>query len=233
MLDILIPTLVSNSHLVPECLDRLHKTTDIPFTVTVIVDGGTRQDLAGLEKYLAECPMDWKLLHNERHVGLNKSLVEGLAECRQRLSVFLGPEVRIEDPKWVLKMKQVFDRDPICGIVDTEPNTKMSLAAPVKRRLHHPPPAGCRFAMLQTPFAQKTSPFGNEDPCSYWSAQAMAGGGTSWASPGVRYHLVECKPWKEFSAKVQVPASVSPSQKTVVSPTPTTTTAGGSGASKA
>lgn len=232
MLDIVIPCLHSNTHLLPECIDLLFKGTDVPFKVIVVVDGGTRADLAGLEKYLQGSDVDWQLLHNEKPLGLNKALIDGLRECRRKLVAFVAPEVRLDDPKWVLKTKQVFEKDPICGIVDTEPNTKNSLSGPFKRRLHYPP-MGCRFALLQTAFAQKTSPVGAVDPCEFWSRQAMAGGGTSWSSLGVRYHLVECKRhplWKEPSEQVPTPASGSPSPKTPASPSPTTTTtAGGKG----
>ncbi|MCP4899959.1 MAG: hypothetical protein GY906_23570 [bacterium] len=191
MLDILIPAPVANLSLLNEAVDRLEQFTDTPFSLTVIVDGGTRDMLTSAERRLEAFGGEWKLLHNSQPVYLNQSIREALEDCRHPLTALVAPEIRIDDDRWFGKMQQIFHRDPICGIVDTEPNTASSTLPPVRRQKHLPAKIGCRFALLQTKFARSVLPFGGIDPVNFWSKEAMSGGGTSWAMPGVRYFEVE------------------------------------------
>lgn len=191
MLDIIIPAPISNVDLVPEAIESIGKHTDVPFRLIVMIDGGVRTDFGKLESYLASCNHAWKLMHNNPAVGLNQTLREGLEECTSKLTAIIAPEVRLQDPQWFGKMQVVFNRDPICGIADTWPNTKSATLHPVRRVHSNPTAAGCRFAMVQTVFARKTQTFGAADPMAFWSRYCMSNGGSAWAVPGVRYTEVE------------------------------------------
>jgi hypothetical protein len=194
LLDIVVPCPISNVGLVPDCLTAIAKHTDIPFRVIVMVDGGLRKDFEELELHLASFEHPWKLLHNSPEVGLNQTLREGLEECIQKLTAVIAPEVRLMDSQWFGKMQVVFQRDPICGIADTWPNTKSATLHPIRRAQNNPTSEGCRFAMLQTAFAKKTPPYGSVDPMTFWSRSCMANGGSGWAVSGVRYTETEHSP---------------------------------------
>lgn len=192
MLDVVIPVPFSNADLLPECLDRLERFTDVPFSLTVILDGGTRDSIGVVERRLDAIEGDdWRLLHNGQPVYLNQSIREAFEGCQHPLIALVCPEVWIDDAQWFGKMQQIHHRDPICGVVDTEPNTASSTIPPVRRQRHLPVQLGCRFALLQARFAKKVLPFGDADPVHFWSKEAMDGGGTSWSMPGVRYFVAE------------------------------------------
>lgn len=194
LLDIICPIPISNVELAPDAIEAIAKNTDVPFRVIVMVDGGVRRDFEKLEHFLAGFEGTWKLMHNNPEVGLNQTLREAIEECTAKWTAVICPEVRLSDPHWFGKVKQVFDRDPICGIADTWPNTKSTTLHPVKRAHNNPASEGCRFAVLQTAFAKKTPVFGSADPMTYWSKFCMANGGSAWAVSSVRYSEVEHTP---------------------------------------
>ena len=191
MFDILMPVPIQNATLVPDALVGIVKTTDVPFRVVVVVDGGARDDLHSLEAFLGGFDHPWKLMHNNPAVGLNQCIRDGLAECAEKLTAIIGPEVRILDDRWYGKMQQIFAKDPITGIVDTVPDTKSATMYPIKRAVGRPAPDDCRFMLVQTAFAKKTLPYGDVDPSSFWSRSVMWNSGASWYAPGVRYIEVE------------------------------------------
>lgn len=191
MLDIIMPVPIRNAALAPDAIDSIAKTTDRPFQLIVMIDGGVRSDFSELEAYLAGFDHQWKLLHNNPAVGLNQTIREGLAECRSKITAIVGPEVRILDPQWITKVEQIFHREPITGIVDTAPNTKSATLYPVKRAHNRHPLPGCRFMVVQTAFAKKTPPFGDVDPAEFWSRMASSQAGAAWHAAGVRYTEVE------------------------------------------
>lgn len=200
MLDILLPLPAANQALVPECIQCISRCTDVPFRLVVIADGGTRMDLLQLEGFLSNYQAQWKLLHNEKPVYLNQTLREGLEDCNSRITAIIAPQVRLDDVKWFGKMQQIFHRDSSAFVVDTTPNTKSATLYPMKRSHMHPTGDGCRFAVVQTAFVKNKNPYGRVDPISFWSRAAIAGGGSSWTAPGVRYHLVDCvehETWRE------------------------------------
>lgn len=194
MLDIIVPVPISNVDLAPDAIAAIARHTDVPFRIIVMVDGGVRKDFEQLEHFMAGFEHSWKLMHNRPEVGLNQTLREGLEECVQKLTAIICPEVRLADPQWFSKVQVVFHRDPICGIVDTWPNTKSATLHPVKRAHNQPTSEGCRFVVVQTIFAKKTPPFGAVDPMTFWSRSCMANGGSAWAASSVRYTEVEHSP---------------------------------------
>lgn len=187
MLDIVMPIPIRNVSLAPDAIEAIVKNTDRPIRLIVMIDGGVRQDFQSLERFLVSADFPWHLLHNNPAVGLNQTIREGLAECREKITAIIGPEVRLMDPQWFSKIEQIFHREPITGIVDTAPNTKSATLYPIRRAHNRPPLPGCRFMVVQTEFARKTMPFGDVDPAEFWSKMASSQGGASWYAAGVRY----------------------------------------------
>lgn len=193
LLDILLPAPIRNAILVPDALLSIVDNTNIPFRVVVVIDGGVRKDFESLETFLANFDHPWKLMHNNPAVGLNQTLREGLAECHEKITAIICPQVRLMDPGWFGKVQVIFQREPITGIVDTAPNTSSATLYPIRRAQNRPPLPGCRFMVVQTSFAQKTQPFGHVDPAEFWSRSASQQGGASWYTPGVKYAEVDCE----------------------------------------
>lgn len=194
MLEILIPVPVADSELLHDCLERLQETTDLPFRVTIIIDGGRRDDFLFVETQLAGSGMNWSLLHNEQPTYLNKSIAEAMSSLdkpHQLLTVLMGAHVRLTDERWLAKMKIVFDKDHRAAMVDTWPNTDSTSLHPVKRSRHHPSKEPCRLVMLRTAFVTMNPPSGDVDPITFWHNRAFELGLNVWAADGVSYEVVE------------------------------------------
>lgn len=206
MLDIILPLQLSNLDLAIDAIGCIERSTDFPFKLTVIVDGGLREDIVQVESFLAGYDKPWRLLHNAKAVGLNQTLREAIECCTEKLTAIIMPTVRINDAKWFGKVQMVFSRDPIAAIIDTTKDTKSSTLHPVKRAHNKPVDPGCHFAVLQTAFAKKVQPYGDVDPFTYWSRQALSGGGSSWAAPGVSYYEIESEEHKLWHAPLAPPS---------------------------
>jgi hypothetical protein len=191
LLDVLVPVPHQNLQLVPDCLDALRTCTDVPFRVLVMVDGAAEEDLRSLQDYLNAFEPAWRLTNERIAVGLNAILNEGLSDCVQKLTAIIGPETRLLDRQWFGKVKQIFDRDPIAGIVDFYPDTRSTTHYPVKRAHNRHPLMGCRFAVVQTNYARKMQLYGLVDPMVYWSKMVHSQGGSAWHVAAVSYTEVE------------------------------------------
>jgi len=191
MLDVLVPCPHQNLPLVPDCLDALRACTDVPFRVLVMVDGAVEEDLRPLQNYLNAFEPAWRLTNDLIAIGLNAQLNEGLDDCVQKITAIVSPETRLGDKNWVGKIKQVFDRDPICGIIDLLPGSKSRTSQPFKRPHNRHPDPGCRFAVVQTNYGRKTKLYGLVDPVVYWAKMVHGQGGSSWFVPGVNYEEVD------------------------------------------
>lgn len=207
MLNIVLPVPISNAELVPECLEAIEACTLEPFELHVIIDGGEKRDWGMVDSALMKFQRPWKLTHHQKPIHLNACLREALsmANIRNRVTAVVGPEVRLQDPKWFSKMERVFMAALSCGIADADPDTKSTTMPPV-RRASHRHPSGCRLFLLSTRFAIATPPIGPIDPSEHWSQQAIASGGTSWHVPSVRYTEVEHKEhklWPESATVVK------------------------------
>lgn len=187
MLDVVLPVPIQNVALAIEAIAAIARDTDHPFKLTVMIDGGVRKDFDALEVFLSGYEGPWTLLHNAQPVGLNQSIRECLELCREKVTAIIGPEVRLSDPRWFSKIWQIFQREPITGIVDTAPDTKSATLYPIKRAHNRPPLPGCRFMVVQTAFAKKTPPFGDVDPAVFWARMAAQHAGSAWHAGGVRY----------------------------------------------
>lgn len=191
LLDLVVPIPLSNAALAVNGIESIAKNTDVPCNFVIMLDGGVRADYEDLETYLAGFDRPWKLMHNNPAVGLSQTIREGLAECNEKITAIIGPQVRIEDPQWFVKIKQIFDRDPITGCIDTWPNALSRTAYPIKRAHNRHPLPGCRFLIVQTAFAKKTFLANGVDPAEFWSTKLSGQGGSSWHAPSIRYTEVE------------------------------------------
>lgn len=200
MLNVLIPAPLANIGHIPDAMQSVVENTDFPLRFVVIVDGGIRKDLVRLESFLAEFGSQWRLLHNDPDVGLNRTIQDGIDVCAQRMVLFMAPQVRLFDKNWFGKVKQIFDRDPACAVVDTSKDSKSATLHPMRREVSAPRDPGCSFAVLSSAFATAHPPMGDADPVQHWSRAAMKHGCSSWAAPGVRYTEVECHPHELWRA---------------------------------
>lgn len=191
MHDVLIPVQASDIELLDECVEALVRDTDVPIRVVVILDGATPDEAAAVSDSFSEGDIPWQVLFNVQPVGLNQSIREALQDIHSTFFTLVSPAVRISDRQWFGKMQQIFSKDPICGIVDTMPETKSTTMHPIRRQHNRPAQGGCRFAMLQTRFAKLTQPIGKVDPVEHWSRSALSGGGTAWHMQAVNYSLIE------------------------------------------
>lgn len=214
MLDIVMPILASNRDLIPDCVEAIMDSSDLPFRIIAVLDGGEKAAVDEVTRALSA--VDHVLMHNPLPEDLNCCVQDGRKEIRQPMVVLMRPEVRLTDPKWFGKVQRIFQVDPICGVVDTLPNTTSASMAPVKRSVNRPPDPGCRFAILAGGFFRNTVLSFREDPVVSLARSAMNGGGTAWHHGGVNYHLIEHKEhrlWQDSSeeaAPSKLPSRTTP-----------------------
>lgn len=223
MLDIVMPIPASARDHIPGCIEALLESTDLPLRVIAILDGGDREAVQEAQRALAD--VDHVLMHNKIPEGLNCCVQDAQKEIRQQMVVVMQPWVRLRDPKWFGKVQRIFQVDPICGVVDTLPNTASTSIAPVKRSTNRLPDPGCPFAIFNGNFFKRSLLSATLDPVVSLSRAALSGGGTAWHHGGVNYFLGEHKAWRESSAEAA--PSKSRSQTTRASSTPTTTAPAG------
>lgn len=191
MIDILIPSPTKNIGLISTCIAHLLPTIDLPFKLIVVVDGGVRSDVVDLERLLFNAEHDWGLVQTPSVVGLNRCISAGLEKSANKWIAYVAPWVRMNDPKWLMKMRLVLDRDSAGCMIDTAPDTKSSTAQPVVRKQNRFPLPGCGLAMLKGKFARAHQPTGDVDPVACWAKEAQDRGGRTWHSSGVNYSIVE------------------------------------------
>ena len=193
MLDFIITTPAKNIRLVPDCLRAIEASTDVPMTIKVMVDGGKNEAVDEVRATLSGLPthVEWRLAHEEKPVGQLALINRALRTPKNALTVLMPSFVRLEDKKWVSKIKQVFDRDPGAAIVDMHPNTIASSSAPI-RRTRKLPPFYRDFAVIKTRFlAGRELVLSEAAAVSQWFEAAFATGHSAWHHPAVRYHVVD------------------------------------------
>jgi len=226
MLDIVLPIPVYNRELVPDFIYSLVSHTDAMFRVIAVVDGGTKMELSQVQAAISG--VDHVLLHNEIPEELNCCLQDAQRQIRNQFTIVTRPEVRLLDKLWVAKFMRIFQVDPLCGVVDTLPDSKQTTIAPIKRTIHKPAENGCRFGIFTSRFFVKSPLPSRDDVIRSLSSAAMRGGGTAWHHGGISYEVVEHKEhlsWRESSG-AEAP-SKSRSRTTRGSSSPTTTGADG------
>jgi len=230
MLDVVCPISIPNADLFPELLEEIERYADVPTRIIAIIDGGVRSDFAVVESALKGSGIEWMLIHEEKPVYLNACLRLAIEHVRAPFVAFMQPFVRLADSRWFGKMQQIFHKDPVCGVVDTWPNTQSSASYPVKRSVHRPPEEGCPLAMLSGRFFKTTpAPIGVDDPVRHWFRKAHATGGSAWHAGGVSYNLIEHERHHTWRVSSEAPkSSRSQSPTTPASSIPTTTGRAGS-----
>jgi len=191
MLEVLIPTSVANIGLVPDCLESIEQHTGIPFRVWILIDGGLREDFVNIESYLAECDLDWTLLHEQPPIYLNRAIAELAERASYDFSAIVLPHVRLDDDQWVGKWRKVFTTDARAAIVDTSKDTRSSTLSPV--RAPRPPFERSPLTVMRTGFLRANPPSGDVDPTGFFFDRARATGGNTWFHPGIRYGCVSHK----------------------------------------
>lgn len=197
MLDVLMPVRLANlPHALIEMEDekgeieyegaipRLEEFTDVPFRLVVCVDGGTREDMELLARYLpvAKCSQ-WVLMQNEGVQGMAATMSELLAAAQGQFVAIVPANIWVNDPKWFGKMQVVFTKDQHCFMVATDvPNTVSANLPPFK--LDHRRHPKSDFILTRTAVLQNVQTF--TDPEDF-SRAALKLGGTRWIAPGVRY----------------------------------------------
>ena len=200
MLDILMPVSVKDLPLVAQeinnpdgmvyegALPRLVVDTDVPCRFSVVVDGGTREDIALLQRYMPTLGQ-WSLDQNNGVHGIPRTLSAMLSFAQNQFIAVIPPNIWLDDVKWFGKMQVVFTKDPHCMMVATDvPNTVNSSAHPIKLD-HKTHPVSPMF--LTTLNAVRNvlgdSPFDEVDYWREFSQRALRLGGTRWIASGVRY----------------------------------------------
>ncbi len=200
MLDILMPVSVKDLPLVVQeiqnpdgvvyegSLPRLVTDTDVPCRFSVVVDGGTREDIALLQRYMPTLS-DWSLNQNNSVQGISRTTSAMLSFARNQFVAVIPPHIWMDDVKWFGKMQVVFTKDPHCMMVMTDvPNTTFSAAPPFKLD-HKTHPVSPMF-LTSLNAARNVLGISPIDEADYWreySQRALQLGGTRWVASGVRY----------------------------------------------
>lgn len=200
MLDILMPIPVKDLPLAVSefweddklfyegALPNIVRDVDVPCRVYVVVDGGTREDVALLQRYMPTLA-DWTLDQNEGVFGIPKTLTAMLSFARNQFVAVVPPSIWLDDPKWFGKMQVVFTKDPHCMMVAGDvPNTSSSTMPPIK--LDHKTHPVSPFFLTSLNAARNVlgvSPLSEVDYWREYSQRALALGGTRWVASSVRY----------------------------------------------
>lgn len=201
MLEVLVPTPISNVRLIPGCLDLIESNTGVPFRVTVLVDGGLREDFSNVESFLAESKFDWRLLHNQPPIYLNRSIAELGDQAEFEFAAIIRPEARVDDEGWVGKWRSVFSHDHRAAMVDFDENSRSSSLPPNKRSRNQVPRVGCRALVMRTSFLKQNPPGLELDPVVFFHDRAHQTGHNTWHHPGVRISVVDHKEHRLWPAQ--------------------------------
>lgn len=165
----------------------------MPMTVKVMVDGGATPMIDEIRAALSGLPnhIEWRLGHEKVPVGRLALVNRALRTPKNTFTALLSSEVRLEDKKWIGKIRQVFDRDPGAAMVDMHPNTIATTAAPVKRS-RRLPIDDCKLVVVKTRFVTaKELVLDDRSPPKQWLEEALKTGHSVWHHPGVKFTVTE------------------------------------------
>tara|TARA_R110000772_G_C13310120_1_gene439926 strand:+ start:7233 stop:7961 length:729 start_codon:yes stop_codon:yes gene_type:complete len=191
LLDILIPTAVHDADLLPDCLESIDRHTSVPYRVTVLIDGGQREDFAKAEAFLAAQDFEWRLLHERQPVYLNKSICELISDLHHPLVALVMPNCRITDESWFGKMRMPLDKDWRAAMVDSVVNTKAATGVPILRPRKNPHQGACGLMLFRSKFLKHNPPSGDVEPTQFLHDRAYAEGMNVWHSGAVKYNEVQ------------------------------------------
>jgi hypothetical protein len=205
MLDIIITTPAANLLLVPDCIRSIEEHTDAPMTIKVMVDGGTERAVDPIRATMSAVPkhIEWRIIHERTPVGQLALLNRAIKTPKHPMSVVVPAQVRLDDKKWVSKVRQLFDRDPGLALVDMAPNAQSSAAAPVRRTRKLPPLDGTFFVVKTRFAATKELMLREESAMKQWFEHAFATGHSCWYHPGVRFHVADHEEHKPCASQSQ------------------------------
>ncbi len=200
MLDILIPISVKDLPLAvveiqnPDgmvydgAIPSLVRDVDVPHRICVSVDGGTREDVAPLQRYLPTLE-DWVLDQNTGVQGIPRTLTAMLSFARHPFIAVVPPHIWTKDVKWFGKMQVIFTKDPHCMMVGADvPDTASSTMPPVK--LDHKTHPVSPFFLTTLNSVRNVLGINPLNEVEYWrefSQRALSLGGTRWVASSVRY----------------------------------------------
>jgi hypothetical protein len=169
-------------------IPSLVRDVDVPFRMSVVIDGGTRDDAALLQRYMPTLE-DWQLDQNDGVQGIPKTLTAMLTFARNPFIVVVPPNIWVRDPKWFGKMQVVFTKDPHCMMVAADVPETVSATMPPQRLDHKTHPSS-PFFLTNNNGARNVLGAGPLLEKAYWreySLRARDIGGTRWVASSVRY----------------------------------------------
>ena len=170
-------------------IPSIETNSDVPIRLIVCVDGGTREDVELLQRYLPTCSCAWTLSQNMGVKGFAYTLSELARSARNEFVAIVPGNILVEDPKWFGKMQVVFTKDPHCFMVAADvPNTVMASMAPFK--LDHRRHPKSEFFLTRKAALQNVGSF---EGVESFSRQALALGGTRWIAGGVRFRKANAR----------------------------------------
>lgn len=165
----------------------------MPMTIKVVIDGGKDQQVDEVRATLGGLPkhIEWRIAHEKTPVGQLALINRALRTPKNALTVLMPAQIRLDDKKWVSKVKQVFDRDPGCAIVDGHCNTIATTSAPVKRTRRLPPTEEL-FAVVKTRFVTtKELALIDQTAVRQWFDMAFSTGHSAWHHPAIRFIVTD------------------------------------------
>lgn len=201
MLDVMMPVSVDDirsavTELGDEyvgAIPRLVQHTDVPFRIVVQVDGGLREDVELLERYMPTLSQEWVLNQSGQIKGYSATVSEMLDSCRNEFVAVVPSYIWMDDEKWFGKMQVVFTKDPHCFMVSADvPNTIAATVPPFK--LDHRRHSKSQLFLTRKAVIQNIGmPLLGEDVGETFSKTAIQLGGTRWVASGVRYGDVHAR----------------------------------------
>lgn len=169
-------------------IPSLVRDVDVPFRMSVVIDGGTREDAAVLQRYMPTLD-DWQLDQNNGVQGIPKTLTAMLHFSRNPFIAVIPPHIWLRDPKWFGKMQVVFTKDPHTMMVAADVPETVSATMPPQRLDHKTHPSS-PFFLTNVNGARNVlgaGPLQEEDYWREYSLRARDIGGTRWVASSVRY----------------------------------------------
>ena len=193
MLDFIIPTSASNLRLIPDCLRNIEENTSVPMSIKVLIDGGTDRQVDTVRAAMSglDTSIEWRLMHEVKPVGQIDLINRALKTPRHPHTILIGPQVRIDDKKWVSKLVQITQKDAAYGLIDTISGTNSSTAPPV-RRDRKAKPQEFDFAIIKTSLARKCNlNRSGENAVLQWFKMSQDTGHSCWNCTAIRFNIVD------------------------------------------
>lgn len=122
-LDIVVPCYRPNADLLGACLQGIVGTVDLPYTLTVYLDGFLEEDREMVNEYLPEPGPRVQLLQSHV-IAYPQPVYQKKIACAAteyvsptaQMIVFIQPQLCLTDPRWVGKVQQPFAADGLAAL---------------------------------------------------------------------------------------------------------------------